>query len=42
MKPCASCKTPQACAKAGKCMAKPMMPPASKKAPYPAKGGQWK
>lgn len=28
MKPCASCKTPQACAKANKCMAaKPMSMP---------------
>ncbi len=28
MKPCASCKTPAACAKAGKCMAaKPMSMP---------------
>jgi hypothetical protein len=40
MKPCASCKTPAACAKAGKCAAtgkplgakpKPMSMPASKK-----------
>lgn len=28
MKPCASCKSAAACAKAGKCLAKPMSMPA--------------
>lgn len=31
MKPCASCKSPAACAKAGKCAAKPMAMPADQK-----------
>lgn len=42
MKPCKDCKTPQACAKAGACQAKPMaMPKNGKKAP-PMRPGQWK
>lgn len=46
MKPCASCKSPAACAKAGKCMAaKPMsMPPKKGSGKVPAdqkKTGRW-
>ncbi len=44
MKPCASCKSPAACAKAGKCMAaKPMSMPkkGSGKAPAEKKTGRF-
>lgn len=45
MKPCASCKTPAACAKAGKCMAaKPMSMPKKGSGKVPAdqkKTGRW-
>lgn len=36
MKPCASCKTPAACAKAGKCAAKPVAMPKKGSGKMPA------